>query len=155
MHEATRRMLGTLLRELEDLCERRGGGGGGGSADPDVSEGPSTSTGNAVAVLSTNCLGDLDAAMASRCAARFLFPLPGLDDRPAVLALHARHLSEEQLAALARASEGLSPRDLADAAAAAERSWASRVVAGRAEPGTAPPFAEYKRAVEERAGRRW
>jgi len=152
MHEATRRMLGTLLRELDGLRERRGGGG---SADPDAFEGPSTSTGNVVAMLSTNRPGDLDAALASRCAARVLFPLPGLDDRAAVLALHARHLSEEQLAALARASEGLSPRDLADAAAAAERSWASRVVAGRAEPGTAPPFAEYKRAVEERAGRRW
>ena len=166
MHEATRRVLGTLLRELDGLREstsrrrkgsRRGRGGEEEAEDDDFEERPSTSTGNVVAVLSTNRPGDIDAALASRCAARVFFPLPDAADRAAVLGLHARHLSPEQLAALAseEASGGLSPRDLVDATAAAERSWASRVVSGEAEPGTAPPFAEYKRAVEERAGRRW
>lgn len=150
MHEATRRVLGTLLRELDGLRERdRGGEERGGESEP------STSTGNVVAVLSTNRPGDIDAALASRCAARVYFPLPSAEDREAIVALHARHLAPGQLAELARRSEGLSPRDLADAAAAAERAWASRVVAGEAEAGTAPPFAEYKRAVEERAARRW
>jgi len=106
-------------------------------------------------VLSTNRPGDIDAALASRCAARVYFPLPSAEDRVAILALHARHLTTAQLSELSRNSEGLSPRDLVDATAAAERAWASAVVAGKAEPATPPPFEEYKRAVEERAARRW
>lgn len=154
MHEATRRVLGTLLRELDGLRERKKGGIGG---DEQEEEAPSTSTSNVVAVLSTNRPEQIDAALASRCAARVFFPLPDAEGRAAVLGLHARHLSSEQLAALAseRVSGGLSPRDLVDATAAAERSWAARVVAGEAQPGTAPPFAEYERAVQERAARRW
>ena len=151
MHEATRRVLGTLLRELDGLRER----GKGGEASNEPFEGPSSSTGNVVAVLSTNRPGDIDAALASRCAARVFFPLPSAEDREAIIALHARHLTAKQLAELSKKSEGLSPRDLVDATAAAERAWASRVVAGKAEPGTAPPFVEYKKAVEERAARRW
>ena len=148
MHEATRRVLGTLLRELDGLRER-------GKGEKENEEEPSMSTGNVVAVLSTNRPGDIDAALASRCAARIFFPLPLERDREEIIALHARHLGAEQLRELARKSGGLSPRDLVDATAAAERAWASRVVGGRAKPGTAPPFEEYKRAVEERAGRRW
>ena len=166
MHEATRRVLGTLLRELDGLRERsgkaagggawRGGSGGGeGQQGNDFEELPSSSTGNVVAVLSTNRPGDIDAALASRCAARVFFPLPDAADRVAILGLHARHLTQSQLEELSKKSDGLSPRDLVDSAAAAERAWAARVVAGKAERGTAPPFVEYKKAVEERAGRRW
>jgi hypothetical protein len=136
MHEATRRCLGVLLRSLDGFATQAAAAGG---------------RGRVTAILATNRPGDVDAALASRCAARVHFPLPDADARAGIVRLYASHLSERDVARLADAAAGLSGRDLRDAAEAAERSWASAVVAGRASPGTPPPAGVYADAVRERA----
>ena len=135
MHEATRRCLGVLLRSLDGFA---------------TGDGTQEGAGGVVAILATNRPGDVDPALTSRCAQRIHFPLPTEPERADIVRLYAAHLGDRAVGALAAASVGLSGRDLRDACESAERRHASAVVRGEAKPGTPPPAALYRAAVEER-----
>ncbi|MCC6557707.1 MAG: ATP-binding protein [Polyangiaceae bacterium] len=124
MHEATRRLLSVLLRQLQGLVD----------------------TSRIVVVGATNAAGDLDPALLSRFNLRVHFPLPDADERAAILARYARHLAPEALAELAAASAGRSGRELEDACGVAERLWASELITSQAAEVTAPPLGAYETA---------
>mgnify|MGYP000597254384 CR=1 FL=1 len=121
MHEATRRILSVLLRQLQGLVD----------------------TSRIVVIGATNTADALDPALLSRFNLRVHFPLPDPDERAAILGRYARHLSAEELATLAAASDGRSGRELEDACGVAERLWASQLIADNAADITAPPLASY------------
>ena len=58
------------------------------------------------------------------------FGLPDEACRADILKLYAKHLSEEDVAAVAAATTGLAGRDLKDLSEQAERRWASKVTLG-------------------------
>lgn len=103
--QATRRLLGVLLRQLD--------GFDGGK--------------RSVVIAATNRKQDLDPALRSRFDAAVRFGLPDEPSRAQILAQYARHLSPPDLAALAAATGGFSGRDLRDVCEQAERRWASKV----------------------------
>jgi hypothetical protein len=129
MHEATRRILSVLLRQMQGLVD----------------------TSNVVVIGATNRKVDLDPALLSRFNLFVQFPLPDVDERAAILSYYARQLSPAELAALAAASEGRSGRELEDACGVAERMWASEIIATRASV-TAPPVAIYLTAFRLKFG---
>jgi len=124
MHEATRRILSVLLRQLQGLVD----------------------TSRIVVIGATNTADDLDPALLSRFNLRVHFPLPDADERAAILGRYARHLAADELAALAAASDGRSGRELEDACGVAERLWASRLISSAAADITAPPLDSYRTA---------
>lgn len=124
MHEATRRILSVLLRQLQGLVDAS----------------------RIVVIGATNTAEHLDAALLSRFNLRVHFPLPDHDERAAILARYARHLSADELATLAAASDGRSGRELEDACGVAERLWASQLIASQATAITAPPLDSYRTA---------
>ncbi|MEZ4450533.1 MAG: ATP-binding protein [Nannocystaceae bacterium] len=123
MHEATRRILSVLLRQLQGLVD----------------------SSKVVVIGATNTAEALDAALLSRFNLRVHFPLPDAGERAAILARYARHLGDDERAALAEASAGRSGRELEDACGVAERLWASELIAAGA-PVSAPPVAAYHTA---------
>jgi hypothetical protein len=130
VHEATRRLLGVLLRHVDGFDATR----------------------RSVVVGATNRPQDLDAALLSRFSATVEFGLPGPAERAAIIGQYAAQLSAAEAAALAAATPGLAGRDLRDVCEAAERRWAAALVrrgAGAAAAG-APPAAEYAAAAEAR-----
>lgn len=124
MHEATRRILSVLLRQLQGLVD----------------------TSRIVVVGATNTAEALDAALLSRFNLRVHFPLPDAEERAAILARYARHLDPAALAELAAATDGRSGRELEDACGVAERLWASEIITSQAAEVTAPPLAAYHTA---------
>jgi len=124
MHEATRRILSVLLRQLQGLVD----------------------TSRIVVIGATNTAAHLDAALLSRFNLRVHFPLPDHDERAAILARYARHLSADELASLAAASDGRSGRELEDACGVAERLWASQLIGSQTTDITAPPLDSYRTA---------
>jgi hypothetical protein len=124
MHEATRRILSVLLRQLQGLVDAS----------------------RIVVIGATNTADALDAALLSRFNLRVHFPLPDPGERAAILARYARHLDPPALAALAAASDGRSGRELEDACGVAERLWASQLIAAGAADITAPPLESYRTA---------
>jgi len=121
MHEATRRILSVLLRQLQGLVDAS----------------------RIVVIGATNTADHLDAALLSRFNLRVHFPLPDADERAAILGRYARHLSADELATLAAASDGRSGRELEDACGVAERLWASQLIGSQATDITAPPPGSY------------
>lgn len=157
MHEASRRSLSVLLRQLDGIdatpyAPPRPAGAGeraeGGGAAREL--GPAARP--LVLIGATNRAADLDRALLSRFSLTLTFPLPDCDERAAILGVHAAHLSAAERSGLARASEGASGRALRSACDAAERSWAAQLVrarlAGRAVEASAPPASEYAAALE-------
>jgi hypothetical protein len=168
MHEATRRLLGVLLRHVDgfDNAGKR-----------------------AVVVGATNRPQDLDPALRSRFCATVAFGLPGAATRAAIVAQYAAHLGAGELGAVAEATPGMAGRDLRDVCEQAERRWAAKVqcgagcacggalqavsslravvcpalsvlsllhlwvqiIRGQAEEGAPPPLREYLTAAAERA----
>jgi ATP-dependent 26S proteasome regulatory subunit len=108
MHEATRRLLSVLLRRIDGLDSR----------------------GRTVVVAATNRKQDLDPALVSRFDAAIEFGLPTEPCRGDIMGCYAKHLTMEELAAVARATGGMSGRDLRDVAEATERRWASKIIRG-------------------------
>ena len=106
MHEATRRLLSVLLRRIDGLDSR----------------------GRTVVVAATNRKQDLDPALVSRFDAAIEFGLPTEPCRGDIMGCYAKHLTVEELAAVARATGGMSGRDLRDVAEATERRWASKII---------------------------
>lgn len=116
MHEATRRILSVLLRQLQGLVD----------------------TSRIVVIGATNTAHALDPALLSRFNLRVHFPLPDHAERAAILGRYARHLPADALATLAAASDGRSGRELEDACGVAERLWASQLITTKAPEVSAP-----------------
>ncbi|KAL2630020.1 hypothetical protein R1flu_014706 [Riccia fluitans] len=130
MHEATRRMLSVLLRQMDGFEQ-----------DSKI-----------VVIAATNRKEDLDPALLSRFDSSILFSLPDLATRQDIAAQYAQHLTATELASLAAVSEGMSGRDLLDVCQQAERKWASKIIRGLAgNPSQSlPPIQEYLDCAEKR-----
>jgi SpoVK/Ycf46/Vps4 family AAA+-type ATPase len=126
-HEATRRVLSVLLREIDGFL-------------------PNDKT---LLVGATNRKQDLDAALISRFDLSILFPLPNINERSAIFANYAQHLFPVDFGVLAKGSECLSGRNIKDVCEHAERKWASKVVSGTATE-ELPSIDEYIHAVKSR-----
>ncbi|KAL6752467.1 hypothetical protein V8C86DRAFT_3141124 [Haematococcus lacustris] len=100
MHEASRRLLSVLLREMDgfDAAGKR-----------------------AVVIGATNRKSDLDAALLSRFDLSIMFPLPDAGVRTEILGQYAQQLSQQERAQVASACPGLSGRDLRDVCEHTER----------------------------------
>ena len=128
MHEATRRILGVLLRHLDGFDHSK----------------------RTVVIGATNRPQDLDAALISRFSATIPFNLPDERCRAAILKQYAQQLSVIELQELASLSQGLSGRDLRDVCDMAERVWASNIIKGHVAPGTPPSMDVYVEMMKQR-----
>ncbi|KAI5059921.1 hypothetical protein GOP47_0024341 [Adiantum capillus-veneris] len=131
MHEATRRMLSVLLRQIDGFEQ-----------DSRV-----------VVIAATNRKEDLDPALISRFDSSITFGLPDKKTREEISAQYARHLTPNGLAAIADATEGMSGRDLRDVCQQAERRWASKAIRNNASSPMAcglPPLEEYIESAQKR-----
>ncbi|EIE21620.1 AAA-domain-containing protein [Coccomyxa subellipsoidea C-169] len=128
MHEATRRLLGVLLRQMDGF-------------------GPQSKS---VIIGATNRRQDLDPALLSRFDAAVDFGYP--DQQQQILKQLARHLSDDELAELAEltGTGNISGRDLRDIAEQTERAWASKIVRGEIPKGQLPTVEDYKEFVARR-----
>lgn len=131
IHEASRRVLSVLLREMDgfDAGSKR-----------------------TVVIGATNRKRDLDPALLSRFDIAIPFGLPDAACRRQILERYAKQLGPQDLEALAAATPGLSGRDLRDVCENAERRWASRIIRGEAKEESLPGKQEYLAAAEERLG---
>lgn len=121
MPEHTRRILSVMLRQMQGLVD----------------------TSNVVLVGATNRKDDLDPALLSRFTRSVYFPLPNEAERAAIIGYYAKHLSADERAALARACEGRSGREIEDGCGTAERMWATELVMARATAASPPPVERY------------
>ncbi|XP_057863249.2 uncharacterized protein LOC131071435 isoform X3 [Cryptomeria japonica] len=131
MHEATRRMLSILLRQIDGFEQEK----------------------RVVVIAATNRRQDLDPALISRFDSSIVFGLPDQKNREEIVAQYARHLNSPELATLSVATEGMSGRDLRDVCQQAERYWASKLIRGQiGEQSTdgLPPIQEYLVCAEKR-----
>jgi SpoVK/Ycf46/Vps4 family AAA+-type ATPase len=128
MHEATRRVLSVLLRNLQGIAQSE----------------------NVLVIGATNRAEDLDRALVSRFNRVARFDLPSSPERVDIFRLYASHLAKEHLEALAENSPGKSGRDIEDVCGEAERRWAHQLISDGAQP-SAPPFDKY---VESLASKR-
>jgi SpoVK/Ycf46/Vps4 family AAA+-type ATPase len=124
MHEATRRVLSVLLRNLQGIAQSE----------------------NVLVIGATNRAGDLDRALMSRFNRVVRFELPNSAERAEIFRLYARHLTNEHLEAIAENSQEKSGRDIEDICGEAERRWAHQLIAEGAPP-TPPPFDKYVEAL--------
>ncbi|GBF90964.1 cell division cycle 48 [Raphidocelis subcapitata] len=131
MHEASRRLLAVLLREIDGF-----------DATPSI------------VIGATNRKVDLDPALLSRFSLSLEFGLPDAPCRSQILGRYAKQLPEAGRAELAAMTVGFSGRDLRDICEQAERRWASRIIRKEAPEDSLPPLEEYKAAAAERAGAR-
>lgn len=129
-NQATRRVLGVLLREIDGF-EQAGA--------------------RSVVIGATNRAADLDAALLSRFAMSLTFGLPDAPTRREILARYAKQLGDGEARALADRTRGFAGRDLRDACEQAERRWAAKIIRGEAPEGSLPPLSEYLAAVDARA----
>ena len=92
IHEATRRVLSTLLRKIDSFETK----------------------GNVLVICATNRKEDLDSALISRIDLSIKFELPDIKTRILILKKYAKQLSEESLENLAEMTKKMSGRDLYD-----------------------------------------
>ena len=128
MHEATRRLLGVLLRHMDGFDSKK----------------------RSVVVGATNRPQDLDPALLSRFSATVEFGLPGEVCRKEILRQYAHHLKPAEVGVLAAATPGMAGRDLRDVCEQAERRWAAKIIRGQAVEGELPPLGEYLAAADGR-----
>lgn len=136
IHEATRRILSVLLRQIDGFEQDK----------------------KVVVIAATNRKQDIDPALISRFDSMIFFGLPDQLNRQKIAAQYAKHLTNSELNEFALVTEGLSGRDIRDVCQQAERRWASKVIRGKAinistdvKEGSLPPLQEY---VESAVGRR-
>ncbi|KAJ8550192.1 hypothetical protein K7X08_033899 [Anisodus acutangulus] len=125
-HEATRRLLSVLLRQIDGFEQEK----------------------KVVVVAATNRKQDLDPALISRFDSMITFPLPDQQTRQEIAAEYAKHLTDSDLSEFARATEGLSGRAMRDVCQQAERHWASKIIRGQVPKdegsgGSLPPLQDY------------
>lgn len=136
IHEASRRVLSVLLRQIDGFEQDK----------------------KVVVIAATNRKQDLDPALISRFDAMITFGLPDLQNREEIAAQYAKHLTKSELTELALASEGMSGRDIRDICQQAERRWASKLIRGQAsggesddaKEGSLPPLQEYIDSAADR-----
>lgn len=131
MHEATRRILSVLLRQIDGFEQDK----------------------RVVVIAATNRKQDLDPALISRFDSMITFGLPDQQNRQEIAAQYAKHLTKTELAEFAVVTEGLSGRDIRDVCQQAERRWASKLIrgqAGDAKEGSLPPLQEYMESAMNR-----
>ncbi|XP_010252532.1 PREDICTED: katanin p60 ATPase-containing subunit A1 [Nelumbo nucifera] len=125
MHEATRRILSVLLRQIDGFEQER----------------------RVVVIAATNRKQDLDPALISRFDSMITFGLPDQHNREAIAAQYAKHLKKSELIEFASVTEEMSGRDIRDICQQAERHWASKIIRGQvpsdAQQGRLPPVQEY------------
>ncbi|OIW14011.1 hypothetical protein TanjilG_09362 [Lupinus angustifolius] len=125
MHEATRRILSVLLRQIDGFEQDK----------------------KVVVIAATNRKEDLDPALISRFDTIVAFGLPDHQNRQDIASKYAKHLSEPELDELASVTENMSGRDIRDVCLQAERSWASKIIRGQVskdgERAKLPPLQEY------------
>ncbi|KAG5516392.1 hypothetical protein RHGRI_037192 [Rhododendron griersonianum] len=105
MHEATRRILSVLLRQIDGFEQEK----------------------KVVVIAATNRKQDLDPALISRFDSMIFFGLPDQQTRQEIVAQYAKHLTKSELAEFAKVTEEMSGRDIRDVCQQAERRWASKV----------------------------
>lgn len=131
MHEATRRILSVLLRQIDGFEQDK----------------------KVVVIAATNRKQDLDPALISRFDSMITFGLPDQRNRQEIAAQYAKHLTEPELVEFAKVTEGMSGRDIRDVCQQAERSWASKIIrrqANKDEEGILPPLQEYIESATSR-----
>ncbi|KAK9267500.1 hypothetical protein L1049_009928 [Liquidambar formosana] len=134
MHEATRRILSVLLRQIDGFEQEK----------------------KVVVIAATNRKQDLDPALISRFDSLITFGLPDQQNRQEIAAQYAKHLTKSELAEFATATEGMSGRDIRDVCLQAERRWASKIIRGQApapkdaEERCLPPLQEYMESALNR-----
>ncbi|KAJ4703984.1 putative 26S protease regulatory subunit [Melia azedarach] len=132
MHEATRRILSVILRQIDGFEQDK----------------------KVVVIAATNRKQDLDPALISRFDSMITFDLPDHHNRQEIAAQYAKHLSKAELVELASATDEMSGRDIRDVCQQAERSWASKIIRGQAtrngEQGCLPPLQEYIESATNR-----
>lgn len=106
LHEATRRILSTLLRKIDSF----------------------ESDGEVLVICATNRKKDLDPALVSRLDLSIRFELPDAGTRAAIFQRYAKQLSSNELNHLGDLAVNLSGRDIADICKDAERKWASKYI---------------------------
>ncbi|XWS15531.1 hypothetical protein CRYUN_Cryun34aG0008000 [Craigia yunnanensis] len=106
IHEATRRILSVLLRQIDGFEQDK----------------------KVVVIAATNRKQDLDPALISRFDSMIGFGLPDEQNRREIAAQYAKHLTESELDELARVADEMSGRDIRDVCQQAERRWASKVL---------------------------
>merc|ERR1712086_70790 len=101
LHEATRRILSTLLRKIDSF----------------------ESEGEVLVICATNRKKDLDPALISRTDLSIRFELPDAKTRSEIFQRYAKQLTEDERMLLGELSVYLSGRDIADICKDAERRW--------------------------------
>uniref|UniRef100_A0A0D9VKU2 AAA+ ATPase domain-containing protein n=1 Tax=Leersia perrieri TaxID=77586 RepID=A0A0D9VKU2_9ORYZ len=133
MHEATRRILSVILRQIDGFEQDR----------------------RVVVIAATNRKEDLDPALISRFDSIICFDLPDQQNRAEIAAQYAKHLTAPELIQFSLATEEMSGRDIRDICQQAERHWASKLIRGqvpkneKGEP-SLPPVEEYVSCSEQR-----
>ncbi|KXG30792.1 katanin p60 ATPase-containing subunit A1 [Sorghum bicolor] len=133
MHEATRRILSVILRQIDGFEQDR----------------------RVVVIAATNRKEDLDPALISRFDSIICFGLPDQQTRAEIAAQYAKHLTRSELVQFSLATEEMSGRDIRDVCQQAERHWASKLIRGqvpkdeKGEP-SLPPIDEYLSCAEQR-----
>ncbi|CAI2364225.1 unnamed protein product [Moneuplotes crassus] len=127
IHEATRRILSTLLRKIDSF-----------ESDSEV-----------LVICATNRKKDLDPALISRLDLSVRFELPDSKTRALIFQRYAKQLSKEDLTKLGEISLILSGRDICDICKDAERKWASKYI--RKEVDTLlPEYSIYEDCTKNR-----
>ncbi|CAL9060242.1 unnamed protein product [Musa banksii] len=134
MHEATRRILSVILRQIDGFEKEK----------------------QVIVIAATNRKKDLDPALISRFDSMISFSLPDQQTREGIAAQYAKHLLKTEIILLAAATDGMSGRDIRDVCEQTERHWASKLIRGQA-PNDAtrrttklPPIEEYIHSAEQR-----
>lgn len=128
IHEATRRILSTLLRKIDGF----------------------ESDGNVMFICATNRRKDLDPALLSRLDITVTFDLPDSRMRALIYQKYAKQLQPSELERLAQMSDKFSGRDIADVCKDTERKWASKFI--RKETDTViPKLDSYEESINQRA----
>ncbi|XP_020573106.1 ATPase family gene 2 protein [Phalaenopsis equestris] len=132
MHEATRRILSVLLRQIDGFEQEK----------------------RVLVIAATNRKQDLDPALISRFDSIIDFCLPDHQTRAEIAAQYAKHLKESELVRFASVTEDMSGRDIKDVCLQAERRWASKLIRGQVDKDAAeaslPPLEEYIKSAKQR-----
>jgi SpoVK/Ycf46/Vps4 family AAA+-type ATPase len=131
MHEASRRILSTLLRKIDSF----------------------ESTTDVLLICATNRKTDLDNAMLSRIDLSIKFELPDKHSRSAIYQRYAKHLTKQELDILADRSTNMSGRNISDVCKDAERRFASKIIRKEAT-GKLPTIQDYIQSLESRISQR-
>ncbi len=126
IHEASRRVLSVLLRQLDGFQAKEA----------------------TMVIGATNRKDDLDSALLNRFDVSLEFALPVTEERAAIFKLYAQQLSEEDVKLLGEKTNCYSGRSIKDVCEYAERRCASKMI--REGKVMLPELEDYIKAVEQR-----